>query len=152
MNGQKELHRQIAGTLSGTSGMCAVLSSSVVSNSLQPHGFQATRLLCPWDSPGQNTGVGCHSLLQGIFLIQSLHPGVLHCSQILYFLSHRLLKFMCMESVALSNHLVLSCPHILLPSVFPSIRIFPMNWLFASGGQSIRASASASVLPRNIQS
>ena len=64
MNGQKELHRQIAGTLSGTSGMCAVLSSSAVSNSLQPHGFQATRLLCPWDSPGQNTGVGCHFLLQ----------------------------------------------------------------------------------------
>ena len=32
-----------------------------------PHGLQPTRLLCPWDSPGKNTGVGCHSLLQEIF-------------------------------------------------------------------------------------
>ena len=40
------------------------------SNSLQPHGLQPARLLCPWDSPGQNTGVGSHSLLQGIFPTQ----------------------------------------------------------------------------------
>ena len=39
----------------------------VVSDSVQPHGLQPTRLLCPWDSPGKNTGVGCHALLQGIF-------------------------------------------------------------------------------------
>jgi len=38
---------------------------SVVSDSLQPQGLQATRLLCPWDFPGQNTGVGCHVLLKG---------------------------------------------------------------------------------------
>ena len=38
--------------------------ASVVSNSLQPHGLQPTRLPCPWDSPGKNTGVGCHYLLQ----------------------------------------------------------------------------------------
>ena len=37
-----------------------------------------TRLLCPWDSPGKNTGVGCHSLLQGIFLTQGLNPHLLH--------------------------------------------------------------------------
>ena len=44
----------------------------------------APRLLCPWDSPGKYTGVGCHFLLQGIFLAQgsNLHP--LHCSRILY--------------------------------------------------------------------
>ena len=35
-----------------------------MSNSVQPHGQQPTRLLCPWDSPGKNTGVGCHFLLQ----------------------------------------------------------------------------------------
>ena len=35
---------------------------------LKPHGLQPTRLLCPWDFPGKNTGVGCHFLLQGIFL------------------------------------------------------------------------------------
>ena len=39
---------------------------SVVSDSMQPHGSSA-RFLCPWDSPGKNIGVGCHSLLQGIF-------------------------------------------------------------------------------------
>ena len=43
---------------------------SVVSNSLRPHGLQPTRLLCPWNFPGKNTGVGCHFLLQGIFLTQ----------------------------------------------------------------------------------
>ena len=37
---------------------------SVVSDSLRPHGLQPARLLCPWDSPGKNTGVGCHFLLQ----------------------------------------------------------------------------------------
>ena len=41
-----------------------------MSDSLRPHGRQPTRLLCPWDSPGKNTGVGCHALLQGIFPTQ----------------------------------------------------------------------------------
>ena len=40
---------------------------------LQPHGLQPTRFLCPWDSPGKNTGAGCHFLLQGIFPIQGLN-------------------------------------------------------------------------------
>ena len=48
-----------------------------------------TRLLCPWDSPGKNTGVGSHSLLQGIFPTQGLNPGLLPCRQILYHLSHQ---------------------------------------------------------------
>ena len=37
------------------------------------------RLLCPWDSPGKSTGVGCHFLLQGIFPTQASNPGLLHC-------------------------------------------------------------------------
>ena len=41
--------------------------ASVKPNSLWPHGLQPTRLLCPWDSPGKNTGVDCRALLQGIF-------------------------------------------------------------------------------------
>ena len=41
--------------------------------SVQPHGLYSTRLLCPWVSPGRNTGVGCHFLLQGIFLTQGLY-------------------------------------------------------------------------------
>ena len=40
-----------------------MLSRSFVSDSLQPHGLEPTRLLCPWDSPGKNTGVGGHALL-----------------------------------------------------------------------------------------
>ena len=65
------------------------LNHSIVSDSLQPHGLYPTRLLCPWDFPGKNTGVGCHSLLQGIFLIQRSKPGLLHCRQILYHLSYQ---------------------------------------------------------------
>ena len=42
----------------------ACLVTSVVSDSVQPHRRQPTRLPCPWDSPGKNTGVGCHFLLQ----------------------------------------------------------------------------------------
>ena len=40
---------------------------------LQPTGLQPASLLCPWDSPGKNTGVGCHVLLQGIFPTQGLN-------------------------------------------------------------------------------
>ena len=56
----------------------------VVSNSLRPHG-----LYSPWNSPGQNTGVGSLSLLQGIFPTQGLNPDFLHCRWILYHLSHK---------------------------------------------------------------
>ena len=64
------------------------VNCSVMSDSLQPHGMQHTRLLRPQDSPGKNTGVGSHSLLQEIFLTQELNLGLLHCRQILYHLSH----------------------------------------------------------------
>ena len=47
------------------------------------------RLFCPWDSSGKNTGVGCHSLLQGIFLTQGSNLSLLHCRQILHHLSYR---------------------------------------------------------------
>ena len=56
---------------------------------LATRGLQPTRLLCPWDSPGNNTGLNCHFLLQGIFLNQVSSPGLLHCRQILYHLSHQ---------------------------------------------------------------
>ena len=47
------------------------------------------RLLCPWDSPGENTGVSCHALLQGIFPWQGSNPHLLHCMWILDSLSHQ---------------------------------------------------------------
>ena len=67
----------------------ASVSHSVVSYSVQPHGLQPTKLLCPRNFPGKNTQVGCHSLLQGIFPIQRSNPRLLHCRQILYCLSHQ---------------------------------------------------------------
>ena len=58
---------------------------------LRPHGLQPARLLCPRTLQARikNTGVGSHSLLQGIFLTQVSNLGLLHCGQILYHLSHQ---------------------------------------------------------------
>ena len=64
-------------------------SRSIVSDSLRPYGLQPTRRLHPWDFPGKSTGVGCHFLLQGIFPTQGSNPGLQHCRQILYRLSHQ---------------------------------------------------------------
>ena len=66
-----------------------------MSNSLRPHGLYPTRLACPWDFLGKNTGLGSHSLLPGIFLTQGLN---LHCRQILYRLSQQ----------GIPNHIVYS--------------------------------------------
>ena len=58
-----------------------VLSHSLVSDSLRPHGLQPARLFCLWNCPGKNTGVGCHFLLQGICPIHGLKAhllGLLH--------------------------------------------------------------------------
>ena len=76
------------GKLGVGSGGCKKLkvseSCSVASDSLQPHG-----LYNPWNSPGQNTGVGILSFLQGMFPTQGSNPGLPHCIWILYQLSHK---------------------------------------------------------------
>ena len=64
-------------------------------------------------------------------------------------ISQRMLKFMSIEPVMLFNHLILSLPLLILPSIFPSIRVFSKSKFFISGGQSI--GASAPVLPMNTQ-
>ena len=64
--------------------------------------------------------------------------------------SWSLLKLKSIKSVMPSNHLIL-CHPLLLPSIFPSVRVFSMSQLFALGGQSIGVSASTSVLPMNTQ-
>ena len=77
-------------------------------------------------------------------------PRTASCQTSLSFtISGSLLKLMSIESVMPSNHLILCCPLLLLPSVFPSIRVFSHG---PSSDQSNGASASASVLPVNIQS
>ena len=65
-----------------------------MSNSLGPHGLHR-----PWNSPDQNTGLGCCSLLQGIFPTQGSNPGLPHCRQILYQLSHKGSPFTCYHNV-----------------------------------------------------
>ena len=137
----------------------------------------------PWNSPGQNTGVGSLSLLQGIFPTQGSNPCLLHCRRILYQLSHKfssvqllscvqlfitpctaahqaslyftiswsLLKVMFIESVMSSNDTILCHAPFLLPLLFPSVRVFFNESALISGGQGFGASASASVLPMNIQ-
>ena len=114
------------------------------------------RLLCPWNSPGNNTGVGCHFLFQGIIWTQGLNLHPLYGQADFFFttvppssvqlLSHvqlfvtpwtvpcqaslsinnswSLLKFISIELVMPSNHLILCHPLLLLPSIFPSIRVF----------------------------
>ena len=54
------------------------VSRLVLSNSLWPHRLYPTRLLCPWDFPGKNKGMGCRFLLQGIFPTQGLNSSLLH--------------------------------------------------------------------------
>ena len=63
------------------------------------------------DSPGKNTGVGCHDLLQGIFPTQGLNPGLPHCRQILYHLSHQGNQSICLLSLisALLQSLCICC-------------------------------------------
>ena len=67
-----------AGTEEPMLCVCAYSVSSVVSDSLQPHGLQPASFLCLRDYPGKNTGVGCHFLLQGIFPTQELNSGLLY--------------------------------------------------------------------------
>ena len=87
----------------------------------------------------------CLSLCDSVDCMDCSTPGSLS-----FTISHSLLRFLSIESVIVSNHLIL-CRLLPLPSVFPSIRCFTVSCLLASGGPSIGASASASVLPMNIQ-
>ena len=68
----KEFGRLILAISASPSHVCSVLSDS-----LRPHGPQPAKLLCPWDFPGKNTGMGCRFILQGIFLTQGSNPSLL---------------------------------------------------------------------------
>ena len=94
-----------------------------------------------------------------VVVVQSLSPvwlfatsqTAVHQASLSLTISWSLPKFMSIELVMSSNHFSRWCPLLLLHSIFPSIRVFSMSWLFSSGGQSIGFSGSASVLPMNIQ-
>ena len=80
------------------------------------------------------------------------NPWTAACQASLSFtVSQNLLKLTSNDSVMPSNHFILCGPLLLLSSILPSIRVFSMNQLFASGGQSVGASTSSSVLSVNIQ-
>ena len=76
---------------------------------------------------------------------------VAHQASLSFTVSSSLLKLMSIKSVMPSNHLIFFHSLLLLPSVFPSIKVFSISQFFESGGQRMRASASASVLPMNTQ-
>ena len=79
-------------------------------------------------------------------------PWTAACQASLSFtVSQSLLKLMSTELVMPSNRVILCRPLLLLPSIFPSIRVFSNESVIASGDQGLGASASASVLPMNIQ-
>ena len=70
--------------------VCACTPSFSLAQFFATPGAVACQVLCPWDSTGENTGVGCHFLLQGVFLTQGWsNSWLLHCRHILYHLSHQ---------------------------------------------------------------
>ena len=108
-----------------------------------------------WDSWPRKWRTG--AVGDGVVVVQSpSHPVWLFVSPwtaarqapLSFTISWSLLKFTSTEAAMLSNHLILCHPLLLLPSIFPSIGVFPMNGLFTSGGQSI--GASATVLSMNV--
>ena len=107
-----------------------MLHHSVMFNSLQPHGLKPARLHCPWNFPGKNTGMGCHFLLQGIFLTQRSNPCLLdwqvdslslcHLGSPKYNVSYRFFRF-----ISIKLRQLLSIPTLLVTLVMNSYWIFP---------------------------
>ena len=132
-----------------------------MSNSVRPHRRQPTKLPRPWGSPGKNTRVGCHFLLQckkvksESEVAQScptLHD-LMDCSMPDFPVHYRLPEFTQIHVHPVGDAIQPSHPLLSpssLPSVFPSVSVFPMSQ-FTSGGQRIGVSASASVLLVNIK-
>ena len=95
----------------------------------------------------------CFSVTQScLILCNPMDPMESACQTSLSFtIFLSLLKLISIWLVMPSDHLIHCCPLLLLPSIFPNIRVFLMSWLFTLVGQSIGALASESVLPMNIQ-
>ena len=89
-----------------STSLLLLFSHSVASDSLRPHGLQPAKLFSPWESPGKNTGVGCHFLLQGDLpdpgimpVLQGIFPTQGSC---LYLLHYRQILYLCATWEALS--------------------------------------------------
>ena len=85
--------------------------------------------LCPWNSPGKNTGVGCHSFLQGLLPTQGSNPGLLHCRQILYLLNH---QCSCSSFCLKGTFSFFSSSSFILKSYPAQILLLLWNFLFCS--------------------
>ena len=120
-----------------------------MSDSVRPHRWKPTRLPRPWDSPGKNTGVGCHFLLQCMKVkseseVAQSFPTLsdpMDCS-LPGSSIHGIFQARVLEWGAISSS---TTPFSSCPQSFPASGSFPMSYLSLSGGQSI--GASASVLP-----
>ena len=112
-------------------------------------GHCSSNIWMPWHSI-KNSLKSVVQSLSYVWLFMTAWTAA-HQTSLLFTISWSLLKLMSIELVMPSNHLILCHPLLLLPSISPSIRTFPVSQLFPSGGQSIGASASASVLLMNIQ-
>ena len=120
-----------------------------------PPDVQTTNCLLTVSLHGEKKDHLCHmafcSVLSCVWLFVTSCTAA-HQAFLSFTINQSLSKLMSIESMMPSNHLILCCPLLLLPSIFPSIRVFSNeSSLFTSGGQSIGASASASVFPTNIQ-
>ena len=112
---------------------CGAAGGSDVQLSAAPW-VAAHGLLCPWDSPGKNTGVGCHFLLQGIFMTLGLNSGLLHFRQILYHLSHPGSSMTNLDSVLKSRDITLPTKfHIINAMVFAVVRYGCESWTIKEG-------------------
>ena len=98
-------------------------SRSVVSNSLRPHG-----LYSPWNSPGQNTGLGSLSLLQWIFLMQKLNRGLLHCRRVLYQLGYEGSLEKLGQHIKKQRHYLPTEVHLIKTMVFPVVMYGCETW------------------------
>ena len=139
---------------------CACSVISIMSNSVLHHGLWPTRLLCPWDSPGKNTGVGRRALLQPLSPFSSVAQSCrnlcdpMDCNTPGFPVHHQLRERAQTPIHPVGDAIWISSSVVPFSSClqsFPASRSFQMSQFFASGDQSIGVSASASVLSMNIQ-
>ena len=119
------------------------------SHEISPRGWKVEGQL-PWDTGQLFLGLVVVQLFSHVPLFATPWTAA-HQASLSFTISWSLLRLMSIESVMPSNHLILVVPFSSCLQSFPASGAFPMSQLFTSGGQSIRTSALASVLPMSIQ-
>ena len=124
--------RRLMFSIKCTFSLLLCVSHSVTSNCLQPHDLQLIRLLCPWDSPGKNTGVGSCFLLQGMFSTQgwnlsSLQVMFMYSAWQTQLESSRSLWRIYICPCSSQEHTQFCCPQTQVPQVFQRNLPFEMR-------------------------